>query len=389
MSFYMLSDVKVLDFSRVLAGPYASRLLSDLGADVIKIEPPEGDMTRFLGKKNGEMSGFYIQQNTGKRNVCIDLKAEGARDLILELVKAADLVIENFRPGVMDKFGIGWKDLSAVKPSLVMLSISGFGQEGPEAKRAAYAPIIHAESGLLARSEETSGRRGDIPLSIADTFSSLHGLIGTLTALRHAEKTGEGQHVDIAMMKVMHSSDDFAHYALDEVWPKVQEGFIWEAPENKQILISGDMKWLWHVFSTQDGLTANVDTGVDLATKLKARHQAMAAYVAGFASFQALTDRLDELNLAWGIVRSFGEDSYSQPTIKASDIIREVVDETGETRRVMGAPYSFSNALSGLKPGLNPAKRGEHNSQALQDWLGYDEDRVTALSQRGVLQAQE
>ena len=113
---YPLKGLKVLDFSRVLAGPYATRLLSDMGADVIKVEPPEGDVTRQFGHKIGNQSGFYVQQNIGKRNICIDLRADGARELIHRLAEQADVVIENFRPGVMEKYGIGWDDLHKINP---------------------------------------------------------------------------------------------------------------------------------------------------------------------------------------------------------------------------------------------------------------------------------
>ncbi|MGB3624490.1 MAG: CoA transferase, partial [Henriciella sp.] len=154
---YPLEGLKVLDLSRVLAGPFATRMLSDLGADVLKIEPPEGDVTRHFGKSDNGVAGFYLQQNVGKRNICIDLKTEGARELVLDLCRKADVLVENFRPGVMKRFGLDWESIHAVNPKLVMLSISGFGQTGPESKRAAYAPVVHAETGLIARQAEMSG----------------------------------------------------------------------------------------------------------------------------------------------------------------------------------------------------------------------------------------
>ena len=123
---FPLEGLKVLDLSRVLAGPFATRMLSDLGADVLKIEPPEGDVTRHFGKSDTGVAGFYLQQNIGKRNVCIDLKAEGARELVLDLCREADMLVENFRPGVMKRFGLDWESVHAVNPKLVMLSISGF-----------------------------------------------------------------------------------------------------------------------------------------------------------------------------------------------------------------------------------------------------------------------
>src|SRR3954447_4214669 len=122
---YLLEGVKVLDFTRVLAGPFASRILADLGADVVKVEPPEGDMTRGMGRKINGISGYYTQQNVGKRAICVDLTKPGASDLMLRMAAQADVVVENFRPGIMSNFGLGWDELSAVNPRLVMLSISG------------------------------------------------------------------------------------------------------------------------------------------------------------------------------------------------------------------------------------------------------------------------
>lgn len=383
---YPLEDLKVLDFSRVLAGPFATRMLSDLGADVIKIEPPEGDVTRHFGKQDGGVAGFYLQQNIGKRNVCLDLKAEGAREIILKLVEKADVVVENFRPGVMARFGLAWDDLRAVNPKLVMLSISGFGQEGPERERAAYAPVLHAETGLVARQAEIiGGPAGDFQMSLADSYSSLHGLVGLFAALRVADRTGKGQQVDIAMLNVMHATDDYAHWALDGVWPKPRENMVWEAPEEQQILICSDMKWMWRMFSTKDGLQDPTPDGADIETKIAMRSDALVERIKSFNSFEALTAKLDQLNLAWGRVRQFGDDSYSEPSIEARGILVEVEDDIGEPRRTVQSPYRFSDSASGITSESRVPKRGEHNVEALGDWLGMTEDQIAELSMASVL----
>ena len=160
---YPLAHLKVLDFSRVLAGPFAGRLLCDLGADVVKVEPPDGDITRLWGRVIGNLPGYYHQQNAGKRNICIDLRTAGGRQLALDLAAEADILIENFRADVMPRLGLAYEQLRSVNPRLVMLSISGFGQGGPESHRPAYAPIIHAEAaalsaaGVLLRDEDALG----------------------------------------------------------------------------------------------------------------------------------------------------------------------------------------------------------------------------------------
>ena len=386
ISGYPLAGLKVLDLSRVLAGPFATRMLSDLGADVIKIEPPEGDVTRTFGKTDNGVAGFYLQQNIGKRNICIDLKAEGSRDLVLDLCRKADVLVENFRPGVMKRFGLDWESVHAVNPKLVMLSISGFGQNGPESGRAAYAPVVHAEAGLISRQAEMSGGPAyDLQYSLADSYSSLHGLVGLLAALRVAEQTGIGQQIDIAMINVLHATDDYAHWALDNNWPKPKENLVWDAPEGRQILISSDMKWLWLVMSTKGGLVDPTPKGADLETKLANRRKAIVEHIASYPDFESLTKALDRMNLAWGLVRKFGEESYAQQSVRHNGVLVDVVDDKGSPRRTVQSPYRFSASKSGIEPGARPPKRGEHNQEALNDWLGLRADQVQALADSGIL----
>jgi len=383
MAEFPLAGLKVLDFSRVVAGPYATRMLSDLGAEVLKVEPPEGDVTRKLGNPGEGVSGYYLQQNIGKRNICVDLKAAGARELILKLAAGADIVTENFRPGVMDRFGIGWEDLVKVNPRLIMLSISGYGQTGPDRKKAAYAPVLHAQSGLIARQAEIAGAKPvDIQLAVADSYSSLHGVIAILSALRVRDQSGEGQHIDLAMISVLHSVDDYAYWALDDDWPKPEENSVWEAPEERRILITGDMKWMWLMFSTRDGLADPTPEGSDIATKVRMRREAMEQHMLGHESFAALTETLDRLNLAWGEVHPFGPAVYEQPSVKALGV---VTDDAGNARRTIQSPYRFSKSKSGIDSNAKTAKRGEHNVAALRDWLHMDDAEISALTESKAL----
>ena len=386
MADFPLAGLKVLDFTRVVAGPYATRMLSDLGADVLKVEPPEGDVTRKLGNPGEGVSGYYLQQNIGKRNICVDLKAPGARELILKLTAEADIVTENFRPGIMDRFGIGWEDLSNVNPGLIMLSISGYGQTGPDRNKAAYAPVLHAESGLIARQAEISGGQPtDIQLAVADSYSSLHGIIAILSALRVRDKSGEGQHIDLAMISVLHSVDDYAYWGLDDDWPKPEENSVWNAPEKRKILVTGDMKWMWAMFSTQDGLADPTPEGADIETKVRMRREAMERHIIGHESFAALTETLDRLNLAWGEVHPFGPEVYEQPSVKANGVVVDVTDDAGNARRTIQSPYRFSKSKSGINGDSKTAKRGEHNVTALQDWLDMDEKEISALAESKAL----
>src|SRR4029077_19533682 len=181
-----LSGMRVVDFSRVLAGPLCARTLLDLGAEVIKIEPPRPDVSLFAFPSTPGMSGYYSQQNAGKRNVSIDLNVPGARDIALRLCDTADVIVENFRPGALAAFGLDYKSVAARNPGVVYASISGYGQHGPWCSRMAYAPTIQAETGITANTVEHFGRTESLrsdALSHADVYSGLHAAIAILAAL--------------------------------------------------------------------------------------------------------------------------------------------------------------------------------------------------------------
>ena len=385
-----LQGIRVLDMSRVLAGPFAGRILSDLGADVVKVEPPEGDVTRVWGKMRAGLAGFYTQQNVGKRNVCIDLRAEGGPELVKRLAEHAHVLIENFRPGVMERHGLSFAELSKANPALVMLSISGFGHGGPESHRAAYAPILHAESGWLARSAEAnSGPVEDLNLAVADTNASLHGAIGILAALRVAEQTGCGQHVDIAMLDTFLATDEGSHLALDGLRYKPNGGLVWQGTGGP-ILTAGDFRWIWKQLSDVHGVADTSPPDADIPTKRAHRTDAINAFLRSFATRDEMLAALDAANLAWGDVKTTA-DAYDSPTALHRGSSVEIDARDGGTRRVPQTPYRFSgttaqtSAKSGVAPDAVASHLGEHNATVLAEWLGSGRAEVDALGQAGVL----
>ena len=385
---FPLDGIKVLDFTRVLAGPFVTRILSDLGADVIKVEPPEGDMTRNLGRKIAGISGYYTQQNVGKRAICIDLSQPEGQDLVKRLVAHADVVTENFRPGIMASFNLGWDDLKAINPKLVMMSISGFGQDGPERERASYAPIIHAEMGLLQRQQMVAGadKPVDLALSVADTSTAMHGLIGLLAALHHAQRTGIGQHVDIAMINALMFTDDYVHFAIDKARVVNGGGLVFDATGGP-IMLAGDEKWYWRVLNTRAGLVDPTPEGADLPTKIRLRREAIEQYLLSFPDRASLIAKLNEVNLAWGDVFDHREVLEKQGSIEGRQILTDVDDRDGGRRRVTNTPYRFSDADAGVR---GPAAyRGEHNYDALQDWIDIAPSEIDALHEKGVLLAED
>jgi len=377
-----LEGLRVLDLSRVVSGPFAGRMLADLGADVVKVEPPEGDLSRVWGERRHGLSGFYTQQNVGKRNVCVDLRATDGDRVVRSLAGVADVMIENFRPGVLDRLGLGWDLLRVDNPRLVLLSISGFGQEGPESQRRAYAPVVHAESGLIARQAHFDRAWPSDPmLSIADTNASLHGLVALLAALHLRQRTGTGQRIDMAMVDAMLATDDYAHHALDGSPVVRLGGEVWEAPGGP-ILVAGTLKNTWNQLATVHGLADPTPPGARLDAKIAARRAAAAAWFAGFATRDALKRALEAADLAWADIRP-SEGAFDSPTARARDLAVEVDDRGGGIRRVVQSPYRFSDAASGVR---GPAPhRGEHNAQVLADWLGWDARRVARLEADAVL----
>jgi CoA:oxalate CoA-transferase len=201
-----LAGLRVLDFSIMLAGPYCARLLADVGAEVIKIEPPEGDDMRLRTPLRDGHSTYFGQLNAGKRSLALDLKNTEAIKLVHRLVAGTDILVENFRPGVMDRLGLGYEALAAINPRLIYCSISGYGQTGPSSDRAAYAMIVHAESGFdqsLARYSGDRDRPASGAIFVADVLGGIFGYSAIQTALVQRTRTGQGQRIDVALMDCM------------------------------------------------------------------------------------------------------------------------------------------------------------------------------------------
>ncbi len=214
-----LDGIRVVDFSRVLAGPHCAKTLLDLGAEVIKFEPPGGDLARRAFPARGDISGYYAQQNAGKRNVSIDLNVPGAREAAQRLCETADVVVENFRPGALAAFGLDYRSVSTRNPRVVYASISGYGQHGPWRSRMAYAPTVQAETGITVNTAEHFGRTEDLrsdSLSHADVYSGLHAAIAILASLVERARTGKGQYIDVAMAAVMLSVNERVHVDLSD-----------------------------------------------------------------------------------------------------------------------------------------------------------------------------
>ena len=376
---YPLSGIKVLDMSRVLAGPFAGRMLCDLGADVVKLEPPEGDVTRFFGRKIGNISGYYHQQNAGKRNISVNLSEPAGVDIVKSLVAQADVLIENFRPDVMGRLGLSYETLAEINPRLIMLSISGFGADNPDSRRAAYAPIVHAETGLVARQAEITGAHpAELPLSVADTNAAMHGLIGMLAALYAREQTGLGDYLEIAMVDATLVTNDGLHAALENV--KVGDSNEVHETRGGYLMLAGDFKFIWkqlsEVCGVQDGLQHR--TSVSIEDKIAARRSASNQFfMETCTTREDVITSLDKMNIAWGDVRS-AADVADLACVQARESIVQIDDRSGGTRSIPQSPYRFRRNQSNVRKGA--PHLGEHNDEVLQEWLGWTSADIDNVS---------
>lgn len=380
-----LGDMRVLDLSRVVAGPFAGRILADLGADVVKLEPPAGDATRLYGQRRGALSGQFVQQNVGKRNICVDLKCPSGAELVRRLAGQADVAIENFRPGVMERLGLGWEGLVRRNPRLVLLSVTGFGQTGPGTGRRSYAPVIHAETGLIARQAHVDERAPSDPMpSIADTNASLHGVIATLAALHLREVTGRGQHIDIAMTDALLATDDYVHHALDREPIVRVGGDIWKTAWGEPILTAG----LFSRVSAQlHGLyDLGEGVGADMEGAEESQRSAVQEWMMSWPDKGSLVEGLERAGVAWADVREPME-VFEAPWAKARGLSARVDDRFGRERLVVETPYRFSDARAGVRGRI--AHRGEDNGEVLREWLGLSREEIARLTRDAVLLVDE
>ena len=391
-----LAGVKVLDLSRVLSGPFCGRALSDLGAEVLKVEPPEGDLTRFSHPRTGGMSLYYAQQNAGKRNISLDLRRPEAIDLVLRLAEASDILLENFRPGVMARMGLGYDDVAARNPRIVYGSITGYGQDGPWSDRRAYAVVIHAEAGMVEHSvEHRGGPPRHEPFSHADVYAGLECLGGVLAALFQRERTGRGQHVDVAMAAALltvneHVQADLSDIDVGDELTSLSPGSapILDGPGGRRFTIAGD-PCASHTFPSYLRMMGREDLATDprfaSVTDRRANRDALVGevqrWVDGFDSLEEVEVALGTVRFPMGVVRSVAEIADSD-WARHRGAIAEVSDRSGGTIRLPDGPWRFSDAGVGVAG--DPAFRGEHNRVVLGE-LGLSDEEIDELESGGVL----
>ncbi|MEZ5557971.1 MAG: CaiB/BaiF CoA-transferase family protein [Pseudomonadales bacterium] len=389
----LLEGITVLDLTRVVAGPACTRTLADLGAEVLKVEPPDGDLLRRGVPRVGGVAVGFAQQNVGKRHLSVDLAQAKGRALVQALAAQVDVLVENYRPGVAARLGLGYDDVREANPEIVYCSISGYGQTGPAAGRRAYAPVIHAELGLV---ELNARERGTDPLpeaiSHADFAAGAQAASAILAALVGRLRGGGGQHIDVSMAETMLAVNEFTAVEINggfgtEISPfrpgraallKLQDGAWVQVPGNPTTWIFGVARALdrtaeleargWHGPEQTQGREREI-------------HALMQAWAAEFDSVAAFEAALDSARIPLGTVKPLAGIA-EEPWAQARGVFVEV-DVNGQPVRVPRSPFRFSGAEVGPRSGSYP--QGADNRSVLQARLGLSDAELDVLEAEGVL----
>jgi formyl-CoA transferase len=379
-----LAGVHVLDLARVLAGPYAAMLLADLGAEVIKVERPgAGDDTRtwgppFIPTGEGAESTYFLSVNRGKRSAAIDLKDDAERGFTEALVRWADVLIENFRPGVMERLGLGDERLAELNPRLIRLAISGFGDVGPDSDRVGYDQILQAEGGVMSVTGTSGGSPVKVGVPIADISAGLFGVVGVLAALVERERSGAGQRVATSLLAGqvgIHTFQATRYLIAGDVpglsgnhHPTVAPYGVFTAADGPVVIAVGNDE-IWRRFAPLAGLAAT-----DARFSTNAARRANAAELteiinAAFAT-RRVADWLADLHregVPAGELKSLDR-VYSGAQLQAQNLVWEVDHARLGTIRLPGNPLQFSRTV--IAPGLPPPTLGQHTAELRAALLG-------------------
>lgn len=397
-----LAGVTVLDLSRVLAGPYAAQMLADLGATVIKIENPrDPDVSRgfppYLTDGDEEFSAYYAQYNRGKLGVGLDLASAEGKEVLKDLVRSADILVENFRPGTMDKLGVGFDVLHAINPKLVYTAISGYGQTGSRSRRPAFDNTAQAAGGLWSMSGYPGQPPVRVGVTIGDLSATLFAVIGTLAALRHAEATGEGQLVDVAQVDSIMALTETAvvdYTVTGKVAGPAGNQHSWVKPyelfdcADGQVFFGAYTDKLWNaacdLFGTPEHKAdIEIDTmrkRIDPEVYERRVKPIVAAWLAEHTKAELEDMAGDVVPLT--AIKDIGEVVDDPATAERDMIVEADYGDLG-TLRMFGQPIKLS--ATPATPARTANRLAEHADQVLADLAGYDAARIAELRAAGVL----
>jgi len=392
-----LSGTRVLDFTWVLAGPYATMVLADLGAEVIKVEPPNGgDFSRHFGPYfDGDVSHYFLSINRGKKSITVNLKTKRGNEIIRDLVKQADVLVENFVPGTMARLGLAYEQLREINPRLIYASASGFGHSGPYMDRPAYDVIVQAMAGTMSLTGEPGRPSVRVGYSIGDMGASLFTVIGVLAALNERERSGLGQHVDIAMLDSQVALLENAvtrYFCSGKVPAKIGSRHPSIAPfqayrsKDGEFVLGAANDRQWQAVCSALGLRHLLEDERFLSNDLRVTHaDEMEAEIEAVTTRMTTDEclaRLMEAQVPCGPVQTIDK-VVQDPQLAAREMFVEVEHPRAGRLKVTGSPLKLSRTpgrVERASPDL-----GEHTAEVLGELLGYSPAEVEALREQGIV----
>lgn len=392
-----LCNLRVIELGQLIAGPFAAKTLADFGADVIKIEPPNsGDPLRKWRLLKDGTSVWWQIQSRNKRSIALDLKQTEAQDIVRQLIKDADVLIENFRPGAMEGWGLGPDELLALNPKLIMLRISGYGQTGPYRDKPGFGVVAEAMSGLRHLTAEPGRVPVRVGVSIGDTLASLHGVIGILLALHERHTSGKGQVIDVALYEAVFNCmesllPEFSAFgavreAAGSALPGIAPSNAYKCQDGGYVLIAGNgdsiFKRLMHTMGRDDlGLDADLADNAGRVKRVEEIDAAIGAWTATLSVAQVL-ELLDAASVPAGRIYTVA-DIATDPHYQARDMILQTVMADGSTLALPGIVPKLSRTPGSHR--RNAPEIGQDTDAVLQD-IGLTEAQIQALKDKGIVQ---
>lgn len=390
-----LSDIKVLDLTRVLAGPYATMVLADLGAEIIKIEQPgKGDDSRAYGPyKNGE-SAYFMSLNRNKESITLNLKTPDGKEILKELVKHVDVLVENFRPGTMEKLGLGYDVLKEINPRLIYASSTGYGQTGPYSQRPAYDAVVQAMGGIMSITGQADGKPTRVGSSVGDIFAGLFCAIGILAALHERESSGLGQMVDVAMLdcQVAILENAIARYEFTGEIPHPignrHPSIVPFEPFDTltaPIMVAAGNDRLWVTLCELMELDLASDPRFVTNPKRNENYEVLRPILVEkfmTKTAEAWQKMFDDAGIPCGPINTVDKVVANEQVI-ARDMILEVEHPIAGTTRIPGIPTKLSRTPGEIR--MAAPVLGAETEKILSQYLGFTSDQITELREKRVI----
>ncbi len=397
---HILSDLRVLDFTRALAGPSCTRMMAEMGADVIKVESgPRGDMVRGISVfDEKERSLYFIQQNLGKKSLCVNIRDPKAMEIIKELVAQMDVVVENFKPGVMAKMGLGYDDLKKIKPDIILCSISALGQSGPLSNKPGYDYIAQAYSGVTAMIGDPDEAPYIPGVGMGDVSTGVHGALAVVSALRYRDRTGKGQHLDIGLLDVYYHYHEVNVHQYSGTQGKMQPSRsgrhlsyvcpagVFRAKKGSVVIMAFLHHWKDLCAAMEKPELVEHERYCNDVLRLQNRTEVVQIIedwlMETFTDASSAVAHMEEFGVPVAPVLSVAE-TTQHPHLRERGTVRTIADPIAGKFDIPGMPLRFSLFPEDLP--LQAPTLGQQNEFILTEYLKRSPEEVQKLRDSGVL----